>query len=211
MAPRGSLFIVSGPSGSGKSTVAAAVLSSLPGLVFSVSYTTRPPRGSERDGVEYHFVGPEEFQRLIAAGELLEWAVVYGNCYGTSGRAVESALAKGMDVLLDVDVQGARSVREKRPEAVSVFIVPPSFGTLRERLERRALDKHYVIEERLRIVSEEVRQYRSYDYLIINDGLAGAVGELEAVIRATRCRMNVRMAAAMSVLSSFGGVDDENS
>lgn len=208
MTSQGNLIIVSGPSGSGKSTVAAAVLAAVPNLVFSVSYTTREPRKNERDGAEYYFVTPEEFERLVRSGEFLEWAVVYDHYYGTSSRFVDAALASGRDVLLDVDVQGARAIREKRPDAITVFIMPPSYAVLRERLERRALDKHYVIEQRLRIACREVTHFRDYHYLIVNQEIERSAEELKAVILASRCRMSMRREWAESVVSSFGGTDD---
>ena len=138
MSEAGNLIIVSGPSGAGKSALAARVLESVPGLRFSVSYTTRAPRGFERDGIEYHFVDRGTFQKLIGNDEFLEWAEVYGNLYGTSKRSVDEILRRGEDVLLDVDVQGARSIRQRRPDAITVFILPPSFRKLRDRLESRS-------------------------------------------------------------------------
>jgi guanylate kinase len=210
MTPRGNLIIVSGPSGSGKSSISSGALEALPGLRFSVSYTTRPPRGGEKDGVHYRFVTRGEFDRLIACGELLEWAEVYGNLYGTSGRVIQEVVDRGEDMLLDVDVQGARSIRQKRPGAVSVFIMPPSYEVLRTRLEQRKLDKDYVIEHRLRIACSEVRQYVDFDYLIINEELPRAVGELKAIITGTRCRMSRRGGSAQAIVASFGGVDAEN-
>jgi guanylate kinase len=207
MAFRGNLIIVSGPSGSGKSTVASSVLEALPGIVFSISYTTREPRRNEKNGVEYNYVTKDEFERLLHAGELLEWATVYDNYYGTSRRFVDEALERGQDVLLDVDVQGAHTIKGKRPEAVTIFILPPSYKILRERLERRALDKRYVIEQRLKIACQEVAYYRNYDYLIINDEINQSVAELKAIILASRCRMSSRVEMAKSVVSTFGGVD----
>ncbi len=209
MPRKGSLIIVSGPSGAGKSVLAASALEALSGLRFSVSYTTRPPRGSERDGVEYRFVTGAEFQRLIESKELLEWAEVYGNFYGTSRRFIDDSLNVGIDVLLDVDVQGARTVREKRPDAVSIFIMPPSYQVLRSRLENRKLDKDYVIEQRLSIARREIKQYRNYDFLIVNDRLAESVEELKAIILGSRCRMTSRARSAESIVATFGGLDAE--
>ncbi len=211
MARRGSLFIVSGPSGAGKSAIAASVLNAVPDLRFSISYTTRQPRGDERNGVEYNFVGEEEFKGLIESGELLEWAQVYGNYYGTSRRRIDEILEQGTDVLLDIDVQGARSIRERRPDATSVFILPPSYRVLRERLESRKLDKEYVIEQRLKIACQEIVHYRNYDYLIVNDTLGDSIRELTAIILGSRCRMTVRAEVAKSILATFGGVDAEGS
>src|SRR2546426_4788752 len=168
MPQSGNLIIVSGPSGAGKSVLASSVLQLVPGLRFSVSYTTRPPRGAERNGVEYNFVDQAKFEELIRSGELLEYARVYGNYYGTPQRFVEECLKRGEDVLLDLDVQGAQTIRQKRPDSVSVFIMPPSYQVLRERLESRKLDKEYVIEQRLKIAGKEIKHYKNYDYLIIN-------------------------------------------
>ncbi len=210
MARSGNLFIVSGPSGAGKSAIAAGVLDVVPDLCFSISYTTRHPRGCEKNGVEYNFVGEAEFKQLIGSGELLEWALVYGNYYGTSRRRIDAALEQGKDVLLDIDVQGARSVREMRPEAVGVFVLPPSYRILRERLESRKLDKQYVIEQRLKIACREITQYEKYDYLIINENLGDAVGELKAIILGSRCRMTARAESARSILATFGGADAED-
>ncbi len=211
MARSGSLFIVSGPSGAGKSALAASVLTSVPRLKFSISYTTRAPRGNERSGVEYHFVSPAEFEVLRRDGTLLEWAEIYGNLYGTSRKGIEEILQRGDDVLLDIDVQGARSLREKCPEAQSIFILPPSFQVLRQRLEQRKLDKEYIIEQRLKIACEEIQHYRHYDYLIINDEFEESAQELKAIILGSRCRLDVRAEYAESILKTFGGVDAEHS
>ncbi len=210
MTRTGILFIVSGPSGAGKSALAGCVLESVPGLKFSISYTTRAPRGQERDGVEYRFVSRSEFDGLIAGGELLEWAEVYGNLYGTSRSCIDEILARGDDVLLDIDVQGARSIREKRPEAVSIFILPPSYPVLRERLEARKLDKDYVIEQRLRIACSEIRSYRDYDFLIVNQELNRSIDELKAIILGSRCRLSARAAAARIIIATFGGLDADH-
>ncbi len=206
---RGNLIIVSGPSGAGKSALAASVLAAVGGIVFSVSHTTRAKRGGERDGVDYHFVGRDEFDTLARSGEFLEWAEVYGHCYGTSGHTIEAALERGDDVLLDVDVQGAATIRGKRADAISVFIMPPSYRILRERLEQRKLDKDYVIEQRLKIAREEIVQYRNYDYLIINRDLSEAIAELKAIILGARCRTSVRVESARSIIESFGGMNAE--
>jgi guanylate kinase len=206
----GNLFIVSGPSGAGKSALAASVLASVPNLHFSISYTTRAPRGSERDGVEYYFVTKEDFWALERGGLLLEWAEIYGNLYGTSQREIDEILARGGDVLLDIDVQGARTLRQKRPEGVSVFILPPSYQVLRERLERRSLDKAYEIEQRLRIAGQEIRQYVNYDYLIINEVFEQSAEELKAIIIGNRCRSGVRSGNAETIVATFGGINAEH-
>jgi guanylate kinase len=203
----GNLIIVSGPSGAGKSAISAGVLEQLPGLRFSVSYTTRAPRGNEQNGVHYNFVGREEFDNLVRVGEMLEWAEVYGNLYGTSRKVVDEALAGGDDVLLDVDVQGARTIVRKRSGAMSVFIMPPSYEVLRERLEQRRLDKAYVIEQRLRVAYGEIRQFADYDYLIINSDLGKAIEELKAIVTGSRCRMQRRTEDAQAIVATFGGVN----
>jgi len=211
MARRGTLIIVSGPSGSGKSAIAAGVLGSLANLQFSISYTTRVPRGQEVSGIEYHFVSRERFDQLIRDGEFLEWAEVYGNLYGTSRRAVDAVLDSGKDVLLDIDVQGAKLVRSECPGAISVFIMPPSYSVLRERLEQRKLDKDYVIEQRLRTACKEIRLFVDYDYLIINECLGRSVEELKAIILGLRCRRACRAGEAQAIVATFGETDAEDS
>jgi guanylate kinase len=210
MARNGNLIIVSGPSGAGKSVLAAYVLQQVPRLNFSVSYTTRAPRGKEHEGVEYHFVSREEFESKIRAGDFLEWAEVYGNYYGTSRKLVDGFLERGEDVLLDVDVQGAQYIRRKRADSISIFIMPPSFEVLRKRLESRSLDKQYVIEQRLKIACKEIRHYKEYDYLIINDNLDNSSQELKAIIMGVRCRLAARIESVKSILDTFGGMDAEN-
>jgi len=210
MLRKGSLIIVSGPSGAGKSALVSAVLAVMPEVCFSVSYTTRAPRGSERDGVEYHFVGKDEFESLIRRGDLLEWAEVYGNYYGAARKFIDDNLVQGNDVLLDVDVQGARTIRDRRREAISVFIMPPSYQVLRMRLENRKLDKRYVIEQRLKIARHEISYYRDYEYLIVNNSFDASVEELKAVILGSRCRMGARAESAESIVATFGGMDAED-
>jgi len=210
MAQTGNLIIVSGPSGAGKSALASSVLGTLPDLRFSISYTTRPPRRNERNGVDYHFVTQAQFETLTRRGEWLEWAVVYGNYYGTSRKFVDESLAQGDDVLLDIDVQGARSIRDMRPDAISIFILPPSYPILRSRLENRKLDKDYVIENRLRIARQEIVQYRDFDFLIVNDELDRSSEELKAIILGSRCRMTARAESAESIIATFGGLNAED-
>jgi guanylate kinase len=203
----GNLIIVSGPSGAGKSALVTGVLKSMPQLRFSVSYTTRPPRGTEANGVEYFFVDRREFQDLIEKGEFLEWAEVHGNYYGTSSRFVDDILRNDEDVILDIDVQGARIIRQKRPDATAVFILPPSFRILRERLERRQLDNGHIIRQRLRRACNEISHFTEYDYLIVNDNLDRSIDELRSIVTSMRCRMTARMESAKSILATFGGVD----
>jgi guanylate kinase len=211
MFQKGCLFIVSGPSGSGKSAMVGSVLKSLPNLKFSISHTTRAPRGNERDGVEYHFVSKETFESLVRDNALIEWAQVYGNYYGTAKKSIDDLLAAGSDVVLDVDVQGAATIRNKRPDSVSVFIMPPSYQVLKDRLERRKLDKKYVIEQRLRISCNEITRYKDFDYLIINDELSRSTDELRAIILGSHCRMERRSESAKRILETFGGLDANNS
>ncbi len=210
MARNGNLIIVSGPSGAGKSALVANVMKLIPRLKFSVSYTTRAPRGAERNGVEYFFVDRAEFQSLVQGDRFLEWAEVHGNHYGTSKQFVDDFLGQGEDVLLDIDVQGAGIIRRKRPDSIGVFILPPSFQVLRERLLRRSLDAGFVIEQRLKIACKEIGHYREYDYLIINEDLGSSTHELESIILGARCRMAARVDSAKLVLATFGGMDAED-
>jgi guanylate kinase len=206
----GNLIIVSGPSGAGKSALVSGVLLSVARLRFSVSYTTRAPRGSERHGVEYFFVGRDEFNSLINGDDFLEWAEVHGNYYGTSRHFVDDLLNAGDDVILDIDVQGAQIIRQKRPDAICVFVMPPSYQVLRQRLEQRRLDNGVVIKQRLKRAWNEVRHFEKYDYVIINGNLDRASDELKSIIVGARCRMPAMVDAAKSVLASFGGMDAEN-
>lgn len=210
MAQLGNLVIVSGPSGAGKSVLVEAVLKTVPGLRFSISHTTRPPRANEKDGVHYFFVDSERFQTLIQSGQFVEWAQVYGNYYGTCRKFIDEVLSNGEDVVLDVDVQGARTIRAVRPDAVSIFIMPPSYMLLRERLAQRKLDKEYVIEQRLMIALEEIHHYRNYDFLIINDQLDRSIEELRGIILGSRCRIQCRVEAAKEIVATFGGINAKN-
>jgi guanylate kinase len=210
MAQQGSLIIVSGPSGAGKSALVANALRAVPRLRFSISYTTRAPRGTERNGVEYFFVDRSAFQSLIHTGELLEWAEVHRNYYGTSRRLVDDFLLQGEDVILDVDIQGARIIRQKRKDAVAIFVMPPSYQILRDRLTHRSLDENIVIEQRLKIARREVVHYNEYDYVIINEDLGIATQELLSIIVSARCRMDARIDAAQSIVATFGGIDAED-
>jgi guanylate kinase len=185
---RGLLFVVSGPSGAGKGTLLAHLFQQRPDCVFSVSATTRPARVGEQDGRDYWFLAREEFERRVAAGEFLEWAEVHGNLYGTLHAEVDARLTEGRIVVLDVDVQGGASVRRARPDAVSVFIYPPSIDSLRARLESRGRDAHEVIERRLGNAPGELAQSRFYDYVIMNDRLEAAQRQLLEVLDTERAR-----------------------
>ena len=182
------VFIISAPSGSGKTTLVSRLLASVPGLMFSVSYTTRKPRGDEVDGHSYRFVSREDFEARIAGGEFLEWAEVFGNYYGTHRGILEEAQAQGKDLVLDIDVQGARQLKGRVPEAVSVFILAPSRQILEQRLRARGEDREDVIERRLRDAAEEIRQYRVYDYVLINRDLDESDATLSAIVHAERVR-----------------------
>lgn len=192
MTPLGTLYIVTAPSGAGKTTLVHAVLEREPGLALSVSYTTRPPRPGEVDGRDYRFVSREEFLRLRDGGELLEWAEVHGNYYGTSRTWIETQLQQDRDVLLEIDWQGARQVRRMFPHAVSIFILPPSLEALEARLRGRGTDSEATIARRLAAAREEMRHVEEFDYVIINDRLERAIDELTAVVRAARLRLPVQ-------------------
>lgn len=181
------------------------LLRSVPGLRFSVSHTTRPPRPGERDGRDYFFVSRPVFDRMLARGEFVEWAEVYGHLYGTSHRGLERAQAAGHDVLLDIDVQGHRQVRRRMPEAVSIFLLPPSFRELARRLERRHLDSPAEIAKRLAAARREIRHWREYDYLIVNDVIARADRTLRAVVLAARFRRHNQRNRVRQIVKTFGG------
>ena len=186
----GILFIISAPSGSGKSTLVNQLRSLVEGLDFSISYTTRAPRGSEEDGREYHFTTREQFERMIAAGDFLEWAEVFGNYYGTALSALGHAKEAGKDLLLDIDVQGAVQVMKKLPEAVSIFILPPSPQVLEMRLRNRSEAEHVtaeaVIQKRLAEAQNELKQMWDYKYALVNDVLDQAVAEMRAIVLCER-------------------------
>jgi guanylate kinase len=190
----GILFIISAPSGSGKSTLVNEVRKQLSGIEFSVSWTTRAPRGSEQDGREYHFTSREEFERMLAAGMFLEHAEVFGNYYGTARNSLEQARRDGHDLVLDIDVQGAAQVRATMPEAVSIFVLPPNPRVLRTRLRNRSRAEGVVNEEevyrRLGEASKEIENYRQYGYILVNDTLDRAVAQLEAIVQAERFYRN---------------------
>jgi len=184
------IFIISAPSGSGKSTLVRRLLAGVPGLTFSISYTTRPPRGNEVEGEDYHFISRAEFEECVARDEFLEHAQVFGNYYGTHRGVLETAHAQGLDLVLDIDVQGARQLKGKIPEAVTVFILPPSRQVLEQRLRARGEDSDAVIERRLRDAANEIRNYSAYDYALINRELTRSDEILAAIVRAERVRRN---------------------
>jgi guanylate kinase len=182
------VFIISAPSGSGKSTLVSRLLAGVAGLLFSVSYTTRALRGHEVDGQSYRFVSREDFERMIAGDEFLEWAQVFGNYYGTHRGILEQAQATGRDLVLDIDVQGAGQLKKRIPDAVTVFILPPSRHVLEERLRARGEDPDEVVERRLREAAGEIRRYKDYDYVLINRDLAESDAVLSAIVRGERAR-----------------------
>jgi len=200
---RGILFVVSSPSGGGKGTLIHRVLNSVACVSYSVSYTTRAPRSAEKDGVDYFFVTPARFEELVAGGEFLEWARVHGNLYGTSRAQVLREIAERRDIILEVDVQGAASVRKLLPDSVSIFIVPPSFEVLRERLLARGTDSPVELELRLRNAPVELRQYLSFDYVIVNDDIERAAAQLAAIIYAERARRKRQEQEVKRVAETF--------
>ena len=215
----GILFIISAPSGSGKSTLVSQLRTLVEGLDFSISYTTRAPRGSETDGREYHFTTREEFERMIAEGDFLEWAEVFGNYYGTAVSALAHAKDAGKDLLLDIDVQGAMQVMKKTPEAVSIFVLPPSPEVLEMRLRNRSEAEHVtsekVIQSRLAEARTELKRMWDYKYALVNDVLDQAVSEMRAIVLCERgerdgvqalassCRTDAASPRLKAALSTF--------
>ena len=184
----GQLFIVSGPSGSGKTSVVQHLLRTLPDMMFSVSYTTRAPRVGEQDGREYRFLRREEFEAMLARGEFLEHAEVFGCLYGTHASLLREAEQRGKDVVLDIDVSGAGQVKARRPEAVAVLLVPPSWKALQERLRARGLDTPEMVRRRLEHARQEIEQYEIYDYLVVNRVLEETCEQVRAIVLAERNR-----------------------
>ncbi len=190
---RGLMLVLSSPSGAGKSTIARNLIESDPGFELSVSVTTRPRRGSEIDGIHYHFRSKREFESLRDNDELLEWAEVHGNFYATPREPAERAMAEGRDMLFDIDWQGAKQLKEKmRGDIVSVFILPPSMAELKARLKRRAEDQEKVIETRLKNARDEIEHWTEYDFVVINDDLDRAFAEVRAIVMAERLRRDRR-------------------
>lgn len=208
---RGMLVVVSSPSGGGKGTLIRRVLKIVPDIGYSVSFTTRTPRDGEVHGQHYFFVTPEEFRQMERAGEFLEWAVVHGNLYGTACAQVERELAEGHDIILEIDVQGADSVRRVVSEAVMIFILPPSFEVLRERLISRGSERPDDLSLRLRNSRQEVQTYRRFDYVIINDDAERAAAQLASIIYAERARRERQEEVARKVLETFTQVAESGS
>jgi len=204
MNSRGVLFIVSAPSGAGKTTLVRGLLEREPQIGLSISHTTRAPRPGEVDGVAYHFVSVERFEAMREAGDFLEWAHVHGNFYGTSRRWLDERLNAGHDVLLEIDWQGAQQVRAQFPEAVSLFVLPPSFEALAQRLTGRGSDAPEVIERRLAAAREEIGHLREFDFVIINNILSQALDEMVAVARAARLLRSSQMSRNPEFFKSLG-------
>jgi len=197
------VFVISAPSGSGKSTLVGHLLASNLGLRFSVSFTTRFPRGTEKPGESYNYISRDEFRARIARGEFLEHAEVFGNHYGTHRSALEHAEAEGKDLVLDIDVQGARQLKQSVPEAVSIFILPPSRDILEQRLRARSEDSEEVIQRRLNDAVQEIKNYSEYDYVIVNHQVEESVAALMAIIKAERVRRSRVEDKIRPILKSF--------
>jgi guanylate kinase len=200
---RGLLFIVSAPSGAGKTTLVERLVEQIPHLKMSRSYTSRPARDGETNGVDYNFVTRERFEAMAEAGEFLEWAPVFGNLYGTRAADTEARLASGDDVVLVIDVQGARKVRARQIESVAVFVMPPSFGELEQRLRGRSKDSEDAIQRRLQVARDEVAAFAEYDFVIVNDELTAAVDQLRGIVIAERARLQRMRAGAESIVRTF--------
>lgn len=197
------IFVVSGPSGSGKSTLVSHVLGELPDTAFSVSHTTRPPRDGEQEGKDYYFVDQAVFDRMVAENRLVEWAMVHGHCYGTSKYELEVKTARGADVILDIDVQGARQIKANYKKGVFIFVLPPSFTRLKERLINRGSDPPETVRRRLAAARKEVRAYSQFDYIVINDQIEAAQRDLAAILRSERCRLKRSQKNIIPILRSF--------
>ena len=203
MAERGLLFIVSAPSGAGKTTLVERLIEQVPNLKMSRSYTSRPSREGETDGVDYNFVSRERFEQMIDAGELLEWASLYGNLYGTGAADTEKLLAAGHDVVLVIDVQGARKVRARGVDMSTVFVMPPSFAILEQRLRGRSKDSEAEIQRRLQVARDEVAAFAEYDFVVVNDELTKAVDRLRSIVIAERARLRRMQGDADNIVRTF--------
>ena len=201
--PRGLLFIVSAPSGAGKTTLVEQLVERVPRLRMSRSYTSRGARAGETDGVDYNFINRERFEAMAAANEFLEWADVFGNLYGTRAADTERLLAAGDDVVLVIDVQGARQVRRRALEAIMIFVMPPSAGELEQRLRRRSKDSEAAIQRRLAVARDEVVSFLDYDYVVVNDQVEAAADRLRAIVVAERARLGRMRRGAEEIARTF--------
>ncbi|HZJ32194.1 MAG TPA: guanylate kinase [Vicinamibacterales bacterium] len=200
---RGLLFIVSAASGTGKTTLVERLVHAVPNLGMSRSYTSRPARAGEHHGIDYNFISRERFEEMARAGEFLEWADVFGNYYGTSAADTESSLLRGEDVVLVIDVQGARQVRTRGIETVGIFVLPPSAAVLEQRLRGRSKDSEDQIRRRLDVARKEVAEYEQYEYVIINDEVEAAVERLRAIVMAERTRVKLMRPVAETITATF--------
>jgi len=201
MSAAGRIFVVSGPSGSGKSTLIREVRQKVPDLGYSVSHTSRPPRGQEKNGVEYHFVSRKNFQEMIDKGDFVEWAEVYRDLYGTSVSSLRGQITIGLDVIMDIDVQGGRNIKDHFKDAILIYVLPPSLEILEKRLRDRGTDDEKTIRTRLNKAAKEIKNCVSYDYLLFNDDLDQAVEELKSILIAERCRKSVRLSKARTLFN----------
>lgn len=210
----GTVFIISAPSGSGKTTLTNRLLSLVPGLQFSISYTTREPRGSEENGREYFFISRALFEKMVRDGEFLEHANVFGNYYGTARHFLADATARGKDLILDIDVQGAHQVKEKMPEAVSIFILPPSRLELETRLTSRSQAEHVtsleVVRRRLEEAAREIEKYPNYDYILVNDRLEQSIEQLKSIVLAERAKRHQDPSIGPDVIAKAQAARKEN-
>jgi len=200
---RGLLFIVSAPSGTGKTTLVERLVQRIPNLCLSRSYTSRPARPGEHDGVDYNFISRQRFEEMARAGEFLEWADVFGNYYGTCAADTERCLANGQDIVLVIDVQGAKQVRSSGVESVGIFVLPPSAEILEQRLRGRSQDAEVEIGKRLDAACREVGEFASYEYVVVNDELDGAVERLRAIVLAERARVKAMRRTAENIIETF--------
>ena len=206
---RGLLFIVSAPSGTGKTTLVERLVHDVPNLYMSRSYTSRPVRPGEQDGVDYNFITRTRFESMVAEGAFLEWADVFGNYYGTCEEDTNRCLERGEDVVLVIDVQGARKVRTRGIETVGIFVLPPSADVLEQRLRGRSKDSEEQIRRRLETARREVTEYAQYEYVVINDEVAAAVQRLKAIVLAERARVRLMRDAAETIIGTFHGTSTE--
>jgi guanylate kinase len=200
---RGLLFIVSAPSGTGKTTLIERLVQDLPNLHMSRSYTSRAARAGEQDGVDYNFISRERFHAMVREGAFLEWADVFGHCYGTAAADTDAVLAAGKDVVLVIDVQGARQVRSRGIENVGIFVLPPSASILEQRLRGRSKDSEEQIRQRLEIACREVGEFGQYEYVVVNDELEAAVARIRAIVLAERARVKAMRPSAEKIIETF--------